>query len=240
MQQTIQRGIDLLARAGDDPDLLGMSLIYLHGGLEVYFRDQLEQKIALFKAREQKHPSWPDLINLWEEQRSLSDSERSTLLDYNKLRNHVAHARTHKISRESVEKYASFIQDFTGFIPATRQTWRNRLVWLIPIFALFLVIIGGIWAFSTSPLNQPLPPLPPTITPDSSIIRPAAPEPPKIQIPPTPVSPPVESSFSTKPTGLQLALVQVSTAVPLTTQSRRLNFSICVVEIRPFPPNLKI
>jgi hypothetical protein len=224
MRQTFQHGIDLLARAGDDPDLLGMSLIYLHGGLEVYFRDQLEQRIALFSAREQKQPTWPDLISLWEEQGSLSPSERTTLLEYNKLRNSVAHAKTHEISREYVEKYASFVQNFTGIRMTTRPTWRSRLAWLVPIFAVFLVIIGGMWAINTSPLNQQLPPLPPTITPDSSTIRPATPEPPTILTPPTPIPTPAESSSSAKPTRGQLAFVQVDTAVPLATHSRTVEF----------------
>jgi len=224
MRQTFQHGIDLLARAGDDPDLLGMSLIYLHGGLEVFFRSHLEQEIALFRAREQKLPTWPDLINLWQEQRSLNDSERTTLLEYNKLRNHVAHAKTHEISRERVEKYASFIQDFTGIRAANGPTWRSRLAWLIPIFVLFLVIIGGIWAINTSPLNQPLAPLPPTITPNSSAIQPATPEPLKILTPPTPVPTPTQSSSSARPTRPQLTVVQAFTAVPFATQSVTLEF----------------
>lgn len=224
MRETFQHGIDLLARAGDDPDLLGMSLIYLHGGLEAYFYDQLEQKIALFRAREQKHPSWPDLINLWEEQRNLSESARTSLLEYNKLRNSVAHAKIHEISRERVEKYVSFIQDFTGIRMATRPTWRSRWVWLIPIFALFIVTIGGMWAFNTSPLSQPLPPLPPTVTPDSSAILPPAPEPQTILAPPTPVPTPAQSSSSTRPTQLQLVFGQVGTAVPLATHARTPEF----------------
>lgn len=220
MQQTFQRGIDLLTRAGDDPDLLGMSLIYLHGSLEQFFRDELKQEIASFKDREQKLPTWPDLINLWTEKHGFSDSQRSTLLDYNKLRNLVAHAKMSEISRAGVEKYVSFIQNLTGFRAAPQPTWRSRLAWLIPIFALFLVIIGGMWAISNSPLNQPLPPLPPTVTPDSSAIRPAAPDPPTILTPPTPVPTPAQSSSRTTPTECQLALAQRDTAVPLTTHFR--------------------
>lgn len=220
MRETFQHGIDLLARAGDDPDLLGMSLIYLHGGLELFFRSELKHEIASFKDKEQKLPTWPDLINLWAEQRSLSASQRSTLLDYNKLRNSVAHAKTHEISRVSVEEYACFVQNFTGIRAAPRPTWRGRLAWLIPIFALFLVIIGGMWAISTSPLVQPLPPLPPTVTPDSSAIRPPAPDPPTILTPPTPVPTPAQSSSHETPTERQLALEQAGTAVPLTTHFR--------------------
>lgn len=180
MREIFQYGVDLLARAGNDQDLLGMSLIHLHGGLETYFRSQLEEEIALFEAREQKPSTWPDLINLWGEQRDLSDSERTTLLAYNKLRNNVAHAKMPKISRESVEKYANFVQKISGIHLPTRQSWRHhRLAWLIPIFALFLVIIGFILAINFFGLNEPLPPLPPTITP----ISPAA------LVPPTNMAP---------------------------------------------------
>lgn len=185
VQAIVQHGINLLARAKEDKDLLGIALIYLHSGVESYLRSQLEEELKQFEEREQKRPSWPNLIDFWEEKQTLNPSSRATLLEYNALRNSVAHAKIHDISRPRVQRYADFVQKFTGVQVVTKQPWHHSpLAWLIPIATLFLVVIASAWAISAFSLTEPLPSPPPTITPGSPAIQPVSLDQPAVANPP--------------------------------------------------------
>ncbi|MEZ4590761.1 MAG: SH3 domain-containing protein [Chloroflexota bacterium] len=185
VQDKVQHGVDLLARAKEDKDLLGISLIYLHSGVESYFRSELEAEIKQFEEQEKKRPTWPDLVDLWEDKQTLSPSNRATLLEYNTLRNSVAHAKIHDISRPRVQRYADFVQKFTSVQVITRKPWQESpLAWLIPIATLFLVVIASVWAISTFSLTAPLPSPPPTITPGSPALQPVSLDQPAVANPP--------------------------------------------------------
>lgn len=114
MQRALQDGINQLARAGNDKALLGMALLNLHAAMEAYFREQLANEISLYEASEQSRTTWQDLINLWENSRGLSRSDRERLFQHNSLRNDIAHGKRFSLSRSQVQEYAHFVQNFTG------------------------------------------------------------------------------------------------------------------------------
>ncbi len=126
MQRSLQNGVNQLARAGNDKALLGMALINLHAALETYLRKELASEISLYEASEEKkHTTWPDLINLWENNRGLPRSDRDRLFQHNSLRNAIAHGDPFTISRSQVEAYARFVQEFTGVRVKAEKTGKT-------------------------------------------------------------------------------------------------------------------
>ena len=123
VRDTLQNGIDTLARAGHDKALLRIALIDIHAALEKYVRDRLSTEIeTLTNQQESNYVSWQELINLWQTTYGLSSRDRETLFRLTKLRNSVAHSNNHAITRPQVEQYAKFVQSFTGvYVTATKS-----------------------------------------------------------------------------------------------------------------------
>lgn len=119
MNDKLQRGLKELAEAGHDKGKLGMSLILLHGALEEHFRSQLAAEIAADENEQgRRRTDWQDLLNLWQQYRTLSHHDRELIFAKNGKRNAVAHGDPFEISRNEMEIYARFVRNFIG-IPST-------------------------------------------------------------------------------------------------------------------------
>lgn len=127
MNDKLQRGLKQLAEAGHDKGKLGMALILLHGALEEYFRDQLAAEIAADEdEQERRRTDWQDLLNLWQEHRTLSPHDRELIYAKNGKRNAVAHGDLFEISRNEMEIYAEFVKNFMGIPRSSHDEFTTR------------------------------------------------------------------------------------------------------------------
>jgi hypothetical protein len=111
----LQEGQRKLAKAGHDRDLLQSALLSFHGALEDYFREELRSEISqLEQDTGKQRANWQDLVNLWEQYRSLSSHDKNLILATNSKRNDAAHGASVPITQTEVEHYARFVQNFTG------------------------------------------------------------------------------------------------------------------------------
>jgi hypothetical protein len=115
--EKLERGLKRLAKAGDDPDMLGTALTSIHGALEDRFRHLLattpevpefDQTRVLDVSRVQ----WGELIDLMRLHRGLSAEDATLVRSMNGKRQAVAHGGPFRGKRAEVERYARFAQGF--------------------------------------------------------------------------------------------------------------------------------
>ncbi len=136
MSAKLQKGLQQLRDAGHNKDLLGMSLISLHGALEDFVRELLKDEIAAYNSQTGRDRSgWQDLINLLQTHRGLTYDEKEMLHTQNGKRNRAAHGETANITRPEIEEYAQFVQKFmsnyrvqrSGRSPARPRQQRQQV-----------------------------------------------------------------------------------------------------------------
>ena len=114
-REKLQLGLQRLSKAGDDPDLLGLALISLHGALEDYFRNWLStnpsvppsEREAVLDARRMQ---WKGLLDLMQRYGSLNDNQRRYIFRMNRLRQDVGHGGQFTGTRSELENYANFVR----------------------------------------------------------------------------------------------------------------------------------
>src|SRR5262245_49554384 len=90
-QTKFQIGVERLAKAGDDPDMLGAALMSIHGALEDAFRGQLAaNSLVPAPLREAvsdpRQADWKVLLDAMQQYGGLSISDRRTIWRFNGLR----------------------------------------------------------------------------------------------------------------------------------------------------------
>jgi hypothetical protein len=105
-QDKLKTGWERLKKAENEPDLLGLALISIHGALEDNFRDYLEPR-----ANVSHQVQWKDLLDLMQQYGDLSSDERRRILYMNKLRQEAAHGGQFKGSYGEVKDYAEYVQN---------------------------------------------------------------------------------------------------------------------------------
>lgn len=128
--EKLQLGLQRLSKAGNDPDLLGLALISLHGALEDYFRNWLStnssvppsQREAVLDARQIQ---WKGLLDLMQQYGSLNDSQRRYILRLNRLRQDVGHGGQFTGTRSELENYADFVRGFVANGSSSASTGDN-------------------------------------------------------------------------------------------------------------------
>src|SRR5438128_4696830 len=121
----LELGLQRLAKAGDDADMLGLALQSIHGALEDHFRARLsadshmpaEQRVAM---ADPKQTQWRDLLDAMQLYGDLSAPNRELIWRTNVLRTKVAHGGRYTGSRADLERYAALARSLCGY-PAGAQ-----------------------------------------------------------------------------------------------------------------------
>src|SRR4051812_29819334 len=123
--EKLELGLQRLAKAGDDADMLGLALQSIHGALEDHFRARLsadshmpaEQRAAM---ADPKQTQWRDLLDAMQLFGDLSAPNRELIWRTNALRTRVAHGGRYTGSRADLERYAALARSLCGY-PADAQ-----------------------------------------------------------------------------------------------------------------------
>jgi Bacterial SH3 domain len=122
--EKLELGLQRMAKAGDDPDLLGLALQSIHGALEDTFRARLaadphmpsEQREAVL---DPKRVQWKDLLDAMQLYGDLSAHDRELIWRANGQRTRVAHGGRYGGTRAELARYASLAQQLCGYtVPA--------------------------------------------------------------------------------------------------------------------------
>jgi len=118
--EKLELGLQRLAKAGDDADMLGLALQSIHGALEDHFRARLsadshmpiEQRAAM---ADPKQTQWRDLLDAMQLYGNLSAPNRELIWRTNALRTKVAHGGRYTGSRADLERYAALARSLCGY-----------------------------------------------------------------------------------------------------------------------------
>jgi hypothetical protein len=118
--EKLELGLQRLAKAGDDADMLGLALQSIHGALEDHFRARLsadshmpaEQRAAM---ADPKQTQWRDLLDAMQLYGDLSAPNRELIWRTNALRTKVAHGGRYTGSRADLERYAALARSLCGY-----------------------------------------------------------------------------------------------------------------------------
>jgi hypothetical protein len=123
--QKLELGLERLAKAGHDPDLLGLALQSIHGALEDHFRARLAadshvpevQRAAML---DPKQVQWKELLDAMQLYGDLSAQNRDQIWRTNGLRTKVAHGGRYSGSRADLERYAALVQSLLSYAPPAK------------------------------------------------------------------------------------------------------------------------
>ncbi|HEU5100268.1 MAG TPA: SH3 domain-containing protein, partial [Roseiflexaceae bacterium] len=129
--EKLELGLQRLAKAGDDADLLGLALQSIHGALEDHFRARLlvdsqipaDQRAAL---ADPKQAQWKDLLDAMQLYGDLSAPNRELIWRTNALRTKVAHGGRYTGSRADLERYAALVQTLCGYSPPAKPSVASQ------------------------------------------------------------------------------------------------------------------
>jgi hypothetical protein len=112
-EEKFKIGLERLAKADDDPDLLGAALTSIHGALEDRFRHVLVTTPDVPERDHQrildvKRVQWGELIDLMRLYAGLSAEHATLVRTMNRERQSVAHGGRFRGRRVAVERYATF------------------------------------------------------------------------------------------------------------------------------------
>jgi TM2 domain-containing membrane protein YozV len=124
-----------LAKAGDDPDLLGVALTKIHAALEEACRTWLSAPTIAqshrLNVQNRAQVSWKELLALMTKYYQWSDRDVAYVRRFNSLRNQAAHGEEFQGKRQDVENYASYIENLferqqqpTVETPTTAKSWN--------------------------------------------------------------------------------------------------------------------
>lgn len=118
--EKLELGLERLAKAGGDPDLLGLALQSIHGALEDFFRAKLaaddhlppEQRAAVL---DPKRVQWKELLDTMQLHGNLSAADREHIWRANAQRTRVAHGGRYNGTRADLERYAGLVKQLCGY-----------------------------------------------------------------------------------------------------------------------------
>jgi hypothetical protein len=118
--EKLELGLQRMAKAGDDPDLLGLALQSIHGALEDTFRARLaadphmpsDQREAVL---DPKRVQWKELLDAMQLYGNLSAQDRELIWRANGQRTRVAHGGRYNGTRAELARYAGLAQQLCGY-----------------------------------------------------------------------------------------------------------------------------
>jgi len=129
--EKLELGLQRLAKAGDDADMLGLALQSIHGALEDHFRARLssdshmpaEQRVAM---ADPKQTQWRELLDAMQLYGDLSAPNRELIWRTNALRTKVAHGGRYTGGRADVERYAALARSLCGYPADAKPAAESR------------------------------------------------------------------------------------------------------------------
>jgi hypothetical protein len=124
--EKLELGLQRLAKAGDDADLLGLALQSIHGALEDYFRHRLAADPhypadASAVVLDPRQVQWKDLLDAMQLYGDLAQQARDHIWRMNAARTKVAHGGRYTGGRAELERYAATAQSLIGYTPPAGQ-----------------------------------------------------------------------------------------------------------------------
>src|SRR5689334_5045279 len=129
--EKLELGLQRLAKAGNDADMLGLALQSIHGALEDHFRARLaadssmpaDQRAAI---ADPKQTQWRDLLDAMQLYGGLSAPDRELIWRTNALRTRVAHGGRYTGSRADLERYAALARSLCGYPADAKPAAESR------------------------------------------------------------------------------------------------------------------
>jgi hypothetical protein len=121
--EKLKLGVERLAKADHDPDLLGSALVSIHGALEDRFRHLLATTATLSEYEHARvldvgRVQWNELIDLMRLHQNLGSDDANFIRQMNRQRQSVAHGGRFRGKRYLIERYARMA---IGFFPELTQ-----------------------------------------------------------------------------------------------------------------------
>lgn len=115
VQEKLQKGRDLLNKAGNDSDLLGLAITSIHGALEDACRNwlaapQIKQQHGI-DVQNKNGASWQNLLELMPRYCGWSEKDVGYVRKINSLRNKAAHGDGFEGTRQDVEEYLIYVEN---------------------------------------------------------------------------------------------------------------------------------
>jgi hypothetical protein len=118
IQQKLEIGRTRLNKAGNDPDLLGLAMVSIHGALEDACRDWLSAPNIRQQhgknVQNRSEASWQVLLELMQKHCGWSEQDTRYVSRMNSLRNKSAHGDPFEGTRQELEKYLSYVEKAIG------------------------------------------------------------------------------------------------------------------------------
>lgn len=118
VEEKLQRGFALIARSGNDPDLLGMALLAIHGALEAFLRGQLSARQDLTPDERRlvdlQHVSGAPLVALVQRYLGLGRDQLEILREMNSTRRGLVRGDPLAIDAGEVLAFAHFVEAQCG------------------------------------------------------------------------------------------------------------------------------
>jgi hypothetical protein len=127
----LELGLQRLAKAGDDADMLGLALQSIHGALEDHFRARLAGDRHMPAAQraamaDPQQTQWRDLLDAMQLYGELSAPNRELIWRTNALRTKVAHGGRYTGSRADLERYAALARSLCGYPADAKPAAESR------------------------------------------------------------------------------------------------------------------
>ncbi|HEY9612543.1 hypothetical protein [Allocoleopsis sp.] len=125
-----QLGMDRLAKAKEEPDLLGLAMLSIHGALEDQFRQILASLLQLSVAERHRvqdvsQVQWRELCNLMQKYVGLSDGDVKYIMQMNSMRIKAGHGGHFPGSDQDVAKYADFVKGWLEVAEVSQSNYQS-------------------------------------------------------------------------------------------------------------------
>jgi hypothetical protein len=121
----LRRGYDLVARAGGDPDALGVALLALHGALEEHLDETLRRLPEVLPEDRaqigQPGYGWSTRAALAQRYGLISREQRQAILDANRQRQEFAHGGVFEGRQRELDNYAGLVAELVGRRPTAAR-----------------------------------------------------------------------------------------------------------------------
>jgi ABC-type Fe2+-enterobactin transport system substrate-binding protein len=113
-REKLNKGRNLLNKANNDPDLLGLALTSIHGALEDSCRDrlaspQIKQQHGI-DVQNRAEASWQTLLELMGKYGGWSQQDVRYVAKMNALRNKVAHGEDFNNTHQDLAEYLAYVE----------------------------------------------------------------------------------------------------------------------------------
>jgi hypothetical protein len=112
----LNRGLELLEKAANNSELLGLALISIHGALEDYCRfciasNSKADEQERLRVQNVREVQWKELLDLMKKYENLQKEERNLIFKMNRERQKVGHGEPFLGTRSDLEYYARFVEN---------------------------------------------------------------------------------------------------------------------------------